>query len=71
MPDDRLECFGMRGDGLGIYRRNDRADVGDLRRVAAVTAENTEHLGADRLRVTNGGDQIRADVPLDAAAADG
>ena len=31
VPDHRLESLGMRGDVLGIDRRNDDAGIGDLR----------------------------------------
>ena len=43
MPDHGLESFGVGRDVVWIYCRHDHACVGDLSRVAAILADDSDH----------------------------
>ena len=59
MPDDRLERFGMRGDGLRIGGRNDDACIRGPGGKAAVPTQDSDTFAPDGLGVFRRGDQIR------------
>ena len=69
MPYDRLEGLGVRRHALRVDGGDDHRGIGDPRRVAAVPADDAENLCTDGLGVADRGDQIRADIALDVAAA--
>jgi hypothetical protein len=51
MPDYRMKRLGMRRDGTGIDRWNNDGVVRDARGVTAVSADDSENLGTNRLGV--------------------
>ena len=61
----------MRGDGAGIYHRNDDTAIRDLSSITAVPANDTEYSGAGFPGIFQRFDQIDTDVLFPAAAADG
>lgn len=71
MPDDGLECFAVRGDVVGIDRRNNHTRIGDLGCVTTVLADDSDHLRTDLLCELQSGDQIRRNVFLQVAATYG
>lgn len=71
MPDKGLEGLGVRRDCLRIYDGNEDADVGQLRCGAAIASDDAGNRRAFFARVPQGGDEIRADVFLDVASANG
>src|SRR4051812_33157293 len=61
----------MRRDVRGVHRRHDRTDIRHGRGKAAVLADDAVNGRADFLRELQGGDEVHADVPPPAPAADG
>ena len=70
VPDDRLKRFGVRSDPVRVHHRNEHADIGDLRCVAALPAHDADDTGSNRSRVVESRNDVRAYIPLDAASAD-
>ena len=61
----------MRRDARGIDGRDQDYAIADLLRVAAIAADHAEHLQASLLCLLEPGDNVRADVFFQIAAADG
>src|SRR5437867_12645011 len=70
VPDDRLKSFGMRSDPVRVHHRNEHRDIGDLRRVAAIPAHDTDDTATNRSCIVESRNDVRAYIPLDAASAD-
>jgi hypothetical protein len=47
MPDNRLEGLRLRGNRVGINRRNDDTRISHSRRITAVASENAKYFRAD------------------------
>src|SRR5215470_3309103 len=71
MPNDRLECFGMRRDALVVHGWHNDADISLTRSVPAVATDDSYNRGADFLGEIQCGYKIRADIPFRVATADG
>ena len=71
VPDDGLEGFAVRSDVGGVDGRDDDAGVGDFGCVTAVFADDGDDVGADLLGELEGEHEIRGNVFLEVAAADG
>ena len=61
----------MRGGVLGVDRGDDDRHVGDLCRVAAITADDADDAGTALLGKLEGTHKVGADVFFEVAAADG
>src|SRR6266550_362366 len=70
MPEDRLKRLRVRGDAVGIDRRDHNARIRDLCSETAVAADNAQDPGALSLRILKGVHNRHADVPVEIAAAD-
>ena len=70
MPDDGLECLGLRGQVGSGFNRNDNGGICDLCGVAGGAADHAENFGAPFLGQFKGADKINADALLCVAAAD-
>ena len=71
MPDDALKRLGMGRRVLRIDGRNHHAGVGCLGRESAVAANDADDLRPHFFRILQGGNEVRADVLLEVAAAHG
>ena len=69
VPDHGLEGFGVGGDIVGVYRRDDDAGIGLGGGVAAVFADDADDAGADLLGELDRGNETGGDVLLQVAAA--
>ena len=69
VPDDRLKGFGVRRDVRRVHRRDDHAGVRHLCGVTVGAANHAANGRAHGLRVPQRGNQIRADLFFEVAAA--
>src|SRR5437870_4421895 len=70
VPDYRLERFGVRRDARSLDGGHDDDAVAHLPGVAAIAPDHAEDLETAALRLLEAGDDIRAYVLLEIAAAD-